>query len=358
MHDILRLLKLIGILGLCPYLCGYMFHSIMKERKSIFQIFFQYVCGFFVMLALFEVVGVPAIYMGIKFHVLVCLYSVILVGVMIVSLSVMIQKKVLVIKLSGILDYIKALNCYEWIYLILFVVLLGVQIYGGIRYSSTYNSLDDATYVAYAQDAIDTDSMLQHNPNIGSFQNVNMHRAWQSSLIFNAYISKVTGVSVTSLMHTVFYVLLLIMAYMVYSVVASQLFDRRENRLIFLDLVALLYIWGNYSHYSLTFRLLGVIWQGKAILAVILVPLLFAMLYQLQQQDYCNKNGFLLMILSIAATSLTLMGTVTFLFIITTLIVLGRIRSPKYEKRKYLYVLWGCIVPVIVAGGYLIDHIA
>ena len=360
MHSIIRLLMIFLILGIVPYICGYLFRDIIKDMGKIRQICFQYVCGFFVMMALFSVVCVPAIYMGMKFHIFVIVYNILLGILVCISLYQMVRAgyktKSEEKKHYKIQDFLHLLNQYEWIYLAIFVFLVAIQLYATLRYTSSYNSLDDATYIAYAQDALDTDMMLQHAPYTGYYQNIDLHRAFQTSLIYNAYLSKMTEISVTTMVHTVLALALVVMAYMVYYLIASQLFEKKENQFIFLGFIALLYMWGNYSHYSLSFRLLGVIWQGKAILAVVLIPLLFVIMYELLHENYNYRYGVLLMILSITATSLTLIGAGAFLFIIMAVGILEKLHGG--QRKKLLYSLWGCVVPVVVACAYLFDHIA
>ena len=56
---------------------------------------------------------------------------------------------------------------------------------------------------------------------------------------------------------------IILIAYATYVLLAKRLFRQRDNRLIFMVLIEVLYIYGFYSNYSATFRLLGAPWKGK-----------------------------------------------------------------------------------------------
>ena len=141
----------------------------------------------------------------------------------------------------------------------------------------TYMTYDDAGYTAFSSDVLATDFMFITDPITGFFTQISF-RVIQTSLLFPAYITRMTGMPVTLVERTFSYVVNLLVAYGCYVYLAEDLYPKRENRFIFLIILSTVYIFGYHSHYSMTFRLLGPNSQGKAILAVTLVPMLFVLM--------------------------------------------------------------------------------
>ena len=241
----------------------------------------------------------------------------------------------------------------EWIYIVLAAGFLVVQLYYAVFYSTTYMSYDDATYIVYANAAKYDNGMYLTNVTSGIAQPLDRQRALQSSIIFIAYLSKVTTVNVAAIAHTVMPVQIILMAYATYYLMSLTILKKRDNRLIFLLLVEVLYVFGYYSHYSMTFRLLGPVWQGKAILAILLTPYLFTVLPQIFGEDYSTRNGIRIAMLSVAASAMSLVGAGT--MVIITAIVGILLTLFVYKKYKnVLYLAWGSTLPLLYMIMYLV----
>ena len=354
---ILKLIMTFLMLGIVPYILGlYIRNMIPCKDREVLHLY-CYVCGFFFMLALFEPICVLASYMRWTFNVVVGLYSVLL---MVVVVVVFIKQKIISrlkffsLKKMGqmIQKLYRERSVFEWIYLIAFFVLLGIQVFGAVFYFSTINSLDDATYIAIGSSAIVKNDLYQIDPYTGIYHPLEIKRVFQSSLIFYAYLAKIIDISVPTVAHTVLNTVLLLMAYCVYGIMAKDLFKKRDDQLIFLIFISLFFLFGNYSNYSHSFRLLATLWQGKAILAVILTPLLFILMRRILSERYHWKYGMLLMILSTSAISLSLMGVATIFFVVVILTILFALYNRNFQL--LLYIIWACIIPGSIGVAYLI----
>ena len=188
---------------------------------------------------------------------------------------------------------------FSIIYIAVFAVLLALQLYMAYRYEINEWSYDDYDYVVTSKDAITSDTISYVNFIDGTMPNVSGKRAVASWGTYVAMLAKFSGFEVTTVYHTILPVLLLLVAYLNFYYIARFLFDEIDNRMIFLILLSVGYIFGLYSHYSATFRLLGAIWQGKAVLSVIAVPFFTIYLFGLYKNECVNAN-----LLPIAAVSL------------------------------------------------------
>ena len=137
---------------------------------------------------------------------------------------------------------------------------------------------DNATYTTYGSDALTTDLLFQTGVMTGTFAPLSGRQAFMTVLIYNAWITKMTGIPITMVMRTVQAVYVFILAFMVYAYMAEDLFASRDNRYVFLLILSFLYLFGYYSHYSATFRLLGPSAEGKVVATTELTPLLLILM--------------------------------------------------------------------------------
>ena len=188
---------------------------------------------------------------------------------------------------------------FSIIYIMIVVVLLLVQLYMAYAYEINEWSYDDYDYVVTSNDAISSDTVSYVNFIDGSMPNVSAKRAVASWGTYVAMVAKTSGFEVTTVYHTILPVFLLLIAYLNFYYIARFLFSKTDDRMIFLILLSMGYIFGLYSHYSGTFRLLGAIWQGKAVLSIIAVPFFTVYLFEQYKREYDKVN-----LLPIAAVSL------------------------------------------------------
>lgn len=345
---IYQIIMIILLNVIVPILIGGLFQTDICKTK-VSQIFYRYAVGFFVMLAVYQLLEVPMALFFVKFHVLVIIYSIALLLLVILSIIKWRKENTF---FPNLIDARKQKpDWHSRIYLVLFLMVVGYQLYHTIFWQMNEMSLDDATYVAYANDAVQADLLFLLDPYTGTYSGTNIQRMLQSSIVYPSFIAKLTGIHVTIIIHTIWPVFLVIMAYGVYYLIAKKLFDKEENQYLFLFLMALLYTFGEYSHYSLTFRLLGTIWQGKGILAVILNFLYLYIFSYAYQKDYSWKMGMLLLTMSIASVGLTLGGVISTLVISGVLFVLFWMKNRNFKNIKYL--IWANEMPILYAVFYL-----
>ena len=323
--------------------------------KSKCPVIAAYGIGYFVELALFHVVAFTGTVTYTPFHVIVIVFSVVLLIAVAMS-SLYLYRHKLTPKRCSIKNW-KKFSWYEWILALVFLVSFSTQIIRGFTYDLTYMSYDDATYVAYAADALETDYIGMVDAYTGVAGCLSIHRTIQTSLVFPSYLSTISGISIATIEHTVLYIQLIVLSYTIYYCMADELCEKRENKLLFISFISVFYIFGYHSHYSLTFRLLGPNYQGKAILAVSLTPMIFLFLTKKLSEPYEWKSGVLMLLFSLSAVSLTLwsVGTLFAIVVITTILSLFR---RERQWKHLLYIPWCLIIPLGFASYYLLYRYA
>lgn len=345
---VIRIFLLMVFLFIAPVLIGAPWTAILP-KKNRYRLCACFPIGVFVELAVFQLLEVPIAFLHLPFTLLCWVFGTVIVIGSLYSMYLFLRRRPFRIRLPK-------LNGWEIFYLVAFLVLLGWQLYNGFARDTTHWSYDDAAYVTYAADTIRYNAIQTINPYTGIAVSFNAARALQGWLYYPAFLSLISSVPVAAMERTVLETYDILLAYVVYTYMASILFPKKDNGLIFLIFLSLLHIYGWYSQYSVSFRLLGPNYQGKAILAASFFPLLFSALMQILQRRYSRKKGILWMLFSVAASSLTLFGAVT--MVLNSLIVIGLSALSRKARREHLkhtgYIPWACSLPVVYCGIYFL----
>ena len=249
--------------------------------------------------------------------------------------------------LSEKLNQIKA-NKFLGIYMIAFSAILIVQLYFPFAYEINEWSYDDYDYVVNSQDTITTDTIAYANFINGDMPYTAEKRAVTAWPTYIAYLAKVSGFEVTTVCHTIMPVILLIVAYVVYYYIANFIFKDAENRFIFLVLLSVANIFGLDSHYSSTFRLLGAIWQGKALLTAVAIPFFTIYLFETYKNKFDKHKVISLAMISLGAASLTTMSALLITITAVSAWIATSIYNRKIVDLRYLISsLFGVIYLVI-----------
>ena len=343
---IIRICLLIVFLFLVPVMLGAPFTKVLPNNNR-YRLYACFPIGVFVELAMFQLLAVPVGLLRLPFTLLCWIFGIV-VAVSCVYSGIMIRRE------KPFTLEIPALNRWEAFYFIVFLGLLGWQLFKGFTGDTTVRSYDDAAYVTYAADAIRFNAIQTINPYTGIATRISVTRVLQGWLYFPAFLSLLSSVPVAVMERTVLETFDIILAYAVFAYMARVVIKRRDNCLIFLIILSVLHIYGWYSPYSVTFRLLGPNYQGKAILAASFFPLVFTLFIQILEKPYSRSTGFLLMLLSAAASSLTMFGVVT--VILNTTLVTGVSLFRKKRQWKHLYyIIWSVALPIIYLGIYFIS---
>lgn len=298
------------------------------------NILFFYVAGFFCVLSIFEIIGVPMNFKDVPVHTQSTVFSCILFSICIVSLLYRLIIKKTFFLPNFNLRFFDDYSLYEKFYLIFFCLLLFIQLYYALFYNIGIFRSDDGIYNVLISDAIRTDHLYLINPSRGYF----LESLKSSDLLqyvfcgiynFYTYISYITHIQISMLNYTFFNVYFLILAHICNYAFSHIVIKERENRLIFMIFISLVYMFGLYSHFSTSFRLFAVLWQGKALLSAVFLPFLLYLYSKFLYEDFNIKYVLFMVVISISAVSFTLSGIVTMIVVTGILTVLYFIKNRK-----------------------------
>lgn len=209
---------------------------------------------------------------------------------------------------------------------------------------------DDCFYVGAATTDVYTDTIFEVNPYTGR-EYIALPRRYVLSPfpVFLAVVSQLSGGLHPAIMAHVFFPLVFLpAAYMVQYCIAGKCFpEDRKARGIYLLLTALLCSFSGYSVYNAGNFQMVRIWQGKALLAGVFLPLLFYLCLSLLVEKKPDDSWLILVMANISCCLLSSMG------IILTPLMTGCFLAVCFVRtREWKRVLKGlmCCLPSILLG--------
>ncbi len=333
---ILLLLSLIMPFGL-----GMIPVKYMDERRKTPAML--YACGWFVSFAIFEVVSIPFILLEKSFSGVVVIYTAVLVVVL--GFSVWKGHGVLTecIKKYSSVRELPVMVKVGWMVAIL---CIGGQVLASIFFE--YYDGDDSYYMAQAMIADTYDVMFKRDAYTGYEFGLDIRHALSPVPIYIAWLSRMTGIHAVIIAHSVLAPIWIVFMYCIYVLLAEKLFERnREYRPLFVIMISIWLCFGNVSiHTAETFSMTR-IWQGKGLMAGIVIPTLFLCLLYFGEQ-VVSRGVWSLFVLCILTSGF---ATTTSIMIVPTMVGLAALFLA-YRKKDILWLgkLMGCCIPCVILG--------
>lgn len=295
-------LALIIILIVIPYCIGLLPASFIEDdRRTVSAV---YVFGFAFSLALFELISVPVIIMrGDGFPLIVALYlgvecAFAMIGLIVFNFAVRKKpadhaqkwlKREHRIRVSTMTH-----TTEEKILWLLAALSVVFQLIMYVRMQSFDG--DDAYYVVQSLLSDETDTLYRIKPYTGLTTSMDLRHALASVPVWIAYIARVSGIHSTIIAHSVIGLLLIVILYLIYYNCGVIIFNGDSKKLAaFMLFISFLYIFGNVSIYTRETFMLTRTWQGKSILANLVIAaviwLLLSIFYRDEERLAALKYG-------------------------------------------------------------------
>lgn len=229
------------------------------------------------------------------------------------------------------------------------VALIAFQV--AVAVLLAHHDADDALYVAAATTAVETDSIFRVNAYTG-LPYVRLPRRYILSPfpIFLAITSQLSGGLHPAIMaHTIFPAVFIPAAYLVQDQIGKKWFsDNKTGRGVYLFAAAVLIWFSAYSAYSAGNFQMVRIWQGKAILASVLLPFLFYLSWTIVMKKQAEHMWLLYAMANLSACLLSSMGIILAPLMMGIFIFMGifTTRSVKNTVRGLL-----CCLPSVLLGA-------
>lgn len=337
---------LLVVLGIVPFLLGLFYTGFTEKEKN--NILLHMAAGYVIMFGLFEITALPLIFLRQSLSLLVYLYGGILFVVSVISLFCNFRR--IPVIAGNIKQAVQEFTVCIWAQLL----IIAGQIFVYIRYQ--YFNSDDAFFVASAATSLATDTIFAYSPYTGTLYDKLPSRYVLSPFYaFTAAVSKMTDIHPAVIAHMVFMILFLLISYAAYALLGRILFSCNMEKLgYFLILVSALHIFSAYSERTSGLFLLIRLWQGKAVLAGILLPMILYMAIRIffDESEKKTADFVLLFFLMCACCMVSSMGVILGAIMLGICGMLSAWRQKRIRPLVHTAVC--CLPNLLCAGIYLV----
>lgn len=311
-----QILMLVLVLLIIPFCVGLIpTNFIEKKNRSLGVV---YIAGFITTLAVFQIIAVPIVIVdGHGFKWIVFLFTVItallaITGVIVsVYRSIQIKKKSMnpetkdrrslgmeakqnavseLEKKHKLKDFFREKENREsiifWIFAIALIIYQMVMAF----YYTSFDG-DDAYYIVQSVLTDETNTLYRIRPYTGLSTAMDLRHALAVFPIWIAYIARMTGVHATIVAHMVLPLVLIPLVYLIYLEIGKKIFKRETYKLpVFMIFISVMQIWGNVSIYTSQTFFLTRTWQGKSLLANLVLPAIIWLIFWIFDGDAFEKE--------------------------------------------------------------------
>lgn len=339
---------LILLLILAPFGTGLLINRYVDEENRGIGV--TYAAGFLTLLAVFQLITVPVVFTDPwGFERVVELFNVattLLTGMGIIGTMHYWRREGWIFHKNAKKKERSKLEQMQWI---LVFLLIGLQLFMAVTHASFDG--DDAYYVVQSVITDETNTLYRILPYTGTSTSLDMRHSMAVFPIWIAYIARMTGVHATIVSHTLLPVFLIPLTYIIYYEIGRKLFREKAEQLpSYMILVCTLQIFGNVSIYNNATFLLMRTWQGKSMLANVVIPGIFMILLWLfdgepEKRPPRGSIWFLLFMINIVAAMMSTASVFLNSFLIA---VMAIIFSLQEKNIKILFKMAACCIPCVV----------
>ena len=316
---------------------------------------FAWISGQILLWAGFQCICVPMILSQQKFS-RVCLFFGIYIGIMVAAALLyyfLRGRKVAPLRLVSEKTIGKKSEYICWA---VFGVLLVFQLVMAV--CMAYEEGDDAYYVAMSTGTVGSDLMYDKIPYTGGYTGLDARHGLAQFPIWVAFLAKLSGMPAVTVAQIALPMVLIVMTYVLYYLIGKMLLKGHGSMLgLFMVFVELMVLFGGYSVYTAENFLLVRTAQGKSVIANLIFPFMFLLMYLLLEKVQKGEKlkGKLWLLVAFTMLSGCLCSTLGTLLTCLLLAVVGGCTAVCYRRWKLLIPMATCcLIPIGFAALYLL----
>lgn len=314
------------------------------RKKNNYTLSECFITGYLFLFAMAELLILPLLCLDAPLHILVLIFG-LLAGAVSLYGAVHFCKNIGSIS-HETLHTIRNSSIFFWYAVILILMQMAiVAVYA-------HFDADDAFYVATAVTSVETDTIFSVNAYTGlAYRTIESRSRYILSPfpVFLAVISQLCGGLHPSIVaHTIFPPVFLVLTYTILYQLGRRWFpDDSRRRGIFLMLTAVLSSFTSFSAYnSGSFQMIR-IWQGKAVLAAAMIPLLIYLSLSIIMEEKPEYPWYFLFMINLGCCLLSSMGIMLSPLILGIFFLLSILRFHSLNR------VWKgllCCIPSLILG--------
>lgn len=347
-----QILSLILWLGVVPLCVGMIPVKLMEKHYRSLGV--AYISGFITTLAIFQIMVVPIVILHDRGMRLVTpLFSIVTILLAAVGAFLAIseaKKNGDFIGKEGIPQFSK-FRVEEGIYWIVALLLIAFQMVMAFAMASFDG--DDAYYVVQSVLADETDTLYRILPYTGLSTSLDLRHSLAVFPIWVAYIARMSGMHATIVAHSVLPLVLIPLTYGIYFQIGKKILRREKHKLpIYMIFISILKIFGNVSIYTSSTFFLTRTWQGKSLLANVVLPaIIWLILWIFDNENYEKEHRVGLWAVLITTNFVAAMSSTASVFLAAMLIgVTGVIMGIKEKDIQIPLRLMIACIPLVIYG--------
>ena len=228
----------------------------------------RFVSGYLILFSIMELLTLPMTFLKTPLHVLVISYGIIALLLAAGGIFATVKQRDKI----RIKDIFGTENIYLWAVMLLILAQIAMCVF------LAHMDADDAFYVAQATTDVQTDTIFEVIPYTGlKYYGLPSRYVLSPFPVFLAVVSQLSmGLHPAIMAHMIFPAVFLLAVYCVQYLLGKKWFaDDRRGQGMYLFLVACIASFSAYSVYNAGSFQMVRLWQGKAVLASVFLPLLF-----------------------------------------------------------------------------------
>lgn len=362
-------MTLILVLGIVPFCMGLIPVNLMEKRHRSVGV--TYIAGFLLTLALFQIIAVPIVILEARgFRIIVPLFTVLTLFMAVAGVYMTWRSShkesfsedgeivpfLLFLKKEPKESVVKRIRDKEtreegllWLFVFL---LVGFQMI--MAFTTTSFDGDDAYYVVQSVLTDETDTLYRIRPYTGLSTGMDLRHSLAVFPIWIAYIARVSGFHATIVAHSILPLILIPVTYWIYLEIGKKLLKRDRHKLpVFMIFVSFMQIFGNVSIYTGATFFLTRTWQGKSLLANVVLPaIVWLVLWIFEQENYEKEHRIGLWILLVLTNFVAAMSSTASVFLAAMLIgVTGLVLGIREKNIQIPLRLMISCVPLVIYGA-------
>jgi hypothetical protein len=307
------LLLIISLVALSCIVGHFAMHFFkIREELLLSNILWSWILGTIFIWGLFQLVAVPCIFLRTRLSRLILLWGLLITAVFFFLILFYFKNHSKEkIKRTVSFSYSKWDKIFLFFLCLAALALIGFQCYQYIF--RMHLDADDSRFIASAVDAEVRNYMFYCTSSTGEYASVfyqdNLKDAISPWMIYIASLSRIFKIHSAIIAHTILPSYFLLLAYSVYYLIGMRLTKNNHVKsMLYLVICSLLILFYGGSSHTQGSVILVRIWQGKALLAAFILPLILMVFIRIYQEKDLSKQIWILFFIDAAACLLSGMG--------------------------------------------------
>lgn len=307
--------------------------------------------GFMLMCVLFLVLAVPMIFMRMPFHTLKYSWTAVIAVLCVISLVLGLRRGKYKDILAGIRGFFGQIISDRFTGVIWIAAVFVIMFEACLPTVRMHVDTDDARFIAEAMEAVEKDTMLLHHAITGKYigfvPGEQIKDVTSPYPLFIALLSRLFGLHPAITAHTVLPFLLILLSYIVFFMIGDFLTGSDVKKTgLFLLFLSFINLFSFETIYSSGYTLLTIIWQGRSVCAMIMLPFLWYILMRFTVKDKISVYDCLfVMAAALGNTMLSNMGSILAPIFIAAYAFVNLIKRKSLKISVFMCI---CAVPSFV----------